>query len=198
MKWEDDLIKDIKTNDEIFNDRDYPLKDTYSGDEFSKCNQASLLEFFLKIKNNCKSILEIGVCRNKSKSSTYVFLDNKLEETYYFGIDLKDKSFLHKYGKNIFTIQSNSSNIEQNMDYINKQGINTFDFIFIDGWHSINQILIDWEYTKYLNNNGIVALHDINHHPGPKSFIESINQDKWYVDLRCSKDWGIGFLIKKD
>lgn len=201
MKWELDLIKDIRTENLAYNDQDlnflHPLH--YHGQvEFTEANKNSLLEYFLKIRDNCKAILEIGVCRNGQDSSTYIFLNNKLDTTKYVGIDLEDKSFLNNTEKNIHTIRDNSSNIESNIEKIKSLEIDEFDFIFIDGWHSINQVLTDWEYTNLLSNKGIVGFHDVSCHPGPHAFINSINMMKWNVITNtCPEDWGIGFVWPK-
>lgn len=201
MKWKQDLDKDIRTENAAYNDQDlnFPHPSYYHGQvEFTEANQNSLLEYFLKVRDNCKAILEIGVCRNGQNSSTYVFLNNKLDNTKYVGIDLEDKSFLNNTEKNIYTIKDSSSNIESNIEKIKSLEINEFDFIFIDGWHSINQVLTDWEYTNLLSNKGIVGFHDVSCHPGPHAFINAVNKIKWNVVTNtCPKDWGIGFVWQK-
>jgi len=204
MKWEQDLVRDIRTHTDFDNDdgnqsgrviRDESPVDL--SEEFSLCNRAELIKKFLKIKEQSRAILEIGVCRNAEKSSTYCFLDNKLNETAYVGIDLQDKSFLNNAEKRIHTICGNSSDVDQHIKTMELWGITELDFIFIDGWHSINQVLIDWEYTKILSPGGIVALHDTNEHPGPHMFIRNLNTDIWQVELHCPTDWGIGFAWRK-
>jgi len=204
MKWEGDLVRDIRTYTEFDNEdgnqtgrviRDVPFAGT--NHEFSTCNKASLVEYFLKIKDQVKSILEIGVCRNGGESSTYCFLNNKLNETAYVGIDLENKTFLDNQEKRIYTICGNSSDVDQNIEIMKSWGIEQLDFIFIDGWHSINQVLIDWEYTKILSPNGVVAFHDVSEHPGPHMFIRNLNTDIWNVEIRCPTDWGIGFAWRK-
>jgi hypothetical protein len=202
MKWQEDLVLDIRTNNKTKDNADYPWNahpKNYDGRiEFTDCNRDSLLEYFMKIRDTCSAILEIGVCRNGLESSTHVFLNNKLEDTYYVGIDLDNKSYLNNEEKRIHTIQSNSSNVEDNIKICQNLGIEYFDFIFIDGWHSINQVLTDWEYTKWLSPKGIVGFHDVSIHPGPHAFIASLNRFNWHVvPNTCPNDWGIGFAWKK-
>lgn len=204
MKWEQDLIKDIRTHTYYDNSdgnqegrckRDVPLNDV---GECSSCNVSALVDRFLRVKDTCQAILEIGICRNGFDSFTYRLLDNKKLETIYVGIDLENKSFLNNEEKNIYTIQNSSSNIEQNMSLIKSFGVKEFGFIFIDGWHSINQCLLDWEYTQLLAPNGIVAFHDTAEHPGPYNFIRALNKNIWHVEENvCPTDWGIGFAWKK-
>ena len=76
-------------------------------------------------------------------------------------------------------------------------GITQFDFIFIDGWHSINAVMTEWEYTRLLSPTGIVGFHDTNYHPGPKEFVDAINQEKWNVAKVCPDDYGISFAWRK-
>jgi hypothetical protein len=197
MKWEQDLIEDIRTGTD-FDDQDggIPHPNGYDGrfPEFSDCNRLNLTYYFNKIRDNCNAILEIGVCRNGSSSSTHVFLENKKEDCTYIGIDLEDKSFLNNTDKKIYTIQNTSSDIQGNINKINELGVTQFDFIFIDGWHSINQCYLDWEYTRWLSDFGIVGLHDVSIHPGPSRFIRALNTDLWTTVVNtCPNDWGIGF-----
>jgi len=205
MKWEQDLIRDIRwpdgqNNDDDGNQAGRIIRDQqsmYPHDEFSVCNRAALTEKFLSVKDQVTAILEIGVCRNGNNSSTYTFLNNKNDNTAYVGIDLNDKSFLNNQEKRIYTICGNSSDVDQNIETMKSYGITELDFIFIDGWHSINQVLIDWEYTKILSPNGIVAFHDVSEHPGPYLFTRNLNLDVWNVDICCPDDWGIGFAWRK-
>jgi hypothetical protein len=168
--------------------------------EFSNCNNLYLTSYFNSMKDNCKAILEIGICRNQDESSTYCFLNNKNSDTYYFGIDLDDKSFLDNESENVFTMRENSSNIEKIMRFVNSKGVEKFDFIFIDGWHSINQVLNDWKFTEFLDEGGIVGFHDTNHHPGPKTFVNALDPNKFTINKHCSFpliDWGIAFVKRK-
>jgi hypothetical protein len=211
MKWEQDLTKDIRTFTE-YDDRDgadlHPLGygpylnesgDVVYPEEVTYCNRYHLLEQFNKIKNNCKAILEIGIGRNGDKSFAHVFIKNKTKDTVYLGLDIEDRSFLDNKENNVHTIQNNSSNYQENVDLFKKIGVEKFDFIFIDGWHSINQVLKDWEYTNLLTDSGIVGFHDTSCHPGPDKFINALDKNKWNVIKNsCPGDWGIGFAQKKE
>ena len=78
------------------------------------------------------------------------------------------------------------------------KGVIKIDFLFIDGWHTINQVKRDWEFTKFLSANGIVGFHDTSCHPGPKRFLEALDTEKWNViPNTCPADWGIGFVWAK-
>ena len=198
MKWQEDLVEDIRTG--TIHDNVDEGQAQYHGEqgEFTEANRIVLTDKFLNIRDNCSAILEIGVCRNHEKSSTYCFLNNKKDSTIYVGIDLEDKSFLQDIDKNIYTFQTNSSHIDNNLELFKNLNIEKFDFIFIDGWHSINQVLIDWEYTRLLSDHGIVGFHDTNYHPGPLAFMNAIDTNKWHVeDNLCPNDYGIGFVRRK-
>lgn len=194
------LVKEIRSFD-ARDDSDAPFFNSFFvNKEFSTLNKIALKKKFLSIKNECKSILEIGIHRNNNDSSTMVFLDNKNDNTFYFGIDIEDKSYLDNAEKNIYTIKTDSTNLEEIMQFVNSKNVFHFDFIFIDGWHSINQVLKDWRFTDYLSNIGIVGLHDTNSHPGPYLVTENINDNIWELNKQCTtrlSDWGISFLTKK-
>jgi hypothetical protein len=210
MKWEKDLIKDIRTLT-YFDDQDggvpHPLgyENAYDHEgrmiypqEVTHCNRYHLLEQFNKVRDNCGAILEIGIGRNADESFAHVFFKNKKKDTVYIGLDIDDRSFLRSSENNIHTIQNDSSYYLENVDMFKKIGVNKFDFIFIDGWHSINQVLRDWEYTNLLSDRGIVGFHDTSCHPGPNNFIGALNKYDWEViENCCPQDWGIGFAWKK-
>ena len=172
--------------------------------EFTLDNRDALIERFLKVRDNCRAILEIGVHRPSwndpigAFTSTSALLNNKLSETIYIGIDQDDKSFLNNIEKNVYTIQNNSSHFDRNCERMQELGVTELDFIFIDGWHTINQVKRDWEYTQYLSPTGIVGFHDTTCHPGPKEFVRALDRNKWVVEENvCPGDWGIGFAWKK-
>jgi hypothetical protein len=216
MKWEKDLVKDIRTNSawddkdgdcRIMSGDDNPYDKLGGWEETSELSREALKERFLRVRDTCSAILEIGISRNGENSFTQVFLKNKKKETVYIGIDIDDKTYLNNDDDNVFTIRNTSSNIEENMKWINEifdrcnLERKQFDFILIDGWHSINQCLIDWEYTELLGDTAIVCLHDSAYHPGPKPFVAALNTDIWCVEKNALKeptDWGIAFAWNKN
>ena len=209
MKWEQDLTKDIRTFTD-FDDQDggvsHPLGYGHSFDsggniicpkEVTDCNRYHLLDQFNKVFDNCDAILEIGIGRNADESFAHVFFKNKKKDTVYIGLDIDDRSFLRDSENNIHTIQNNSSYYQENVEIFKTIGVDKFDFIFIDGWHSINQVLADWEYTNLLADGGIVGFHDTSCHPGPNNFVRALDRNKWdVIENCCPEDWGIGFVRK--
>jgi hypothetical protein len=198
-QWQQDLTNDLSVHDgeQENNGMVHPWGGC-TWEEFTQDNRNALKENFLKVRDNCQAIVEIGVCRNGGNSSTHILLDNKLPETIYVGIDIEDKSFLNNPEKNIYTIKNDSSDFDANWAQMQAWGVKEFGFIFIDGWHSINQVKRDWEYSRYLSTNGIVGFHDTTCHPGPKQFVHALDTSKWQVvENVCPQDWGIGFAQKR-
>lgn len=198
MKWEQDLTRDIRTHS-AYDDVCGPPWG-YLTYELTDCNRVALEQRFLSIQDRCYAILEIGVHNNADKSMAEIFYKHKMDDCFYVGIDIKDKSYLNNPAKNIYTIMNDSGDYENNMQTIRALGIEKFDFIFIDGPHTVNQVLKDWEYTRMLSDHGIVGLHDTRVHPGVYRFITALNTAKWNVEenvCRYGDDWGIGFASKK-
>jgi len=168
--------------------------------EFSPNDQNKLLEYFMAIKDKCKCIVEIGVCRNPyGNTSTSILIDNKLDSTIYIGVDLEDKSFLNNPSKNVYTIKGSSFDRQAVYDLMEKLGVKEIDFLFIDGWHSINAVINDWMYTEKLSPYGIIGFHDTSVHPGPALVLDAVDPSmylkrKFFEDL--TNDWGISFAIK--
>lgn len=213
MKWETDLIKDIRSNTPYDDteaginhflhiwpgiENDPGVLYPFNGKECTECNKKALEEQFLKVRDHAKAILEIGIGRNGEDSFAHVFFKNKKEDTKYVGIDIEDRSWLIDCGENIYTIQGSSSNYDENVEIFKTMGVEKFDFIFIDGDHSVTQVLKDWEYSNLLADGGIVGFHDTSHHTGPYLFVRNLNKDIWdVVENACPQDYGIGFAAKK-
>lgn len=210
------LTKEVRTFNQEIDDRDYPLDisvfNQYKGEEFSADNRKFLLEEFLKVKDNVNNIVEIGVARLTRKqfnketgwvdyeeefpfdlSSTSIFLNNKNPSTKYLGIDIEDKSNLESYKPRTFTLQSKSEDFEVVSNKLKAIGIEQIDFLFIDGWHSINQVLDEFWYLQFMKPGGIIGFHDINHHPGPKEIFNALNPEVFEITNYNTPDWGIGF-----
>ncbi len=223
MRWEQDLIKDIRLHDDHLDNRDFikrkavpnsidvsRLPPAFPSDfklrdsVFSSCNQQALKHQFLKVKDWCEFILEIGVDRDGyATSSTRVFLDNKRKETIYLGVDIRPKHELNDPDNNVHTLCCGSENHHIVFNKIKELGAGKLGFFMIDGLHSINQVLTEWEYTLILDDNGIVAFHDTRYHPGPNLFVKNLDTTKWHVihdacdNMKANEDYGIGFAWKK-
>jgi hypothetical protein len=219
MKCEIDLIKDIGFGDYRDNVDDYREKhhgvsdhlpivhevdESVIGGSFSPCNSKCLIDKIKYLGTSCRCIVEIGVDRaddGVTATSTRAILKNKLPETLYLGIDVLDKSYIIDHANNVHFIQTTSQNTREIVDYLRSNGKNEIDFLFIDGWHSINQVCADWELTQILSSHGIVGFHDSAYHPGPNLFLRNLDTRAWNViPNECAdniNDYGIGFAWKK-
>lgn len=202
MKWEQDLKKDIRFKNHL-DDQEAPISELgfkWNGTsvEFTEENHKALQEAINFCKMKPKTFLEIGVCRNGSYSSTHTILKNLPKDGIYLGVDIEDKSYLNDASKGIFTLKTSSSNYDEVIAKLKSLKVDTLDFIFIDGWHSINQVLLEWEYTNILSDGGVVAFHDTTSHPGPYYFINNLKEDIWSVYPNiCPNDHGFGYCFKK-
>ncbi len=210
------LTHDIRFHNNEIDDRDTPdywistyldKLSEYTGEfhyrEFSDCNQYALINEFLKVKNKTKVIVEIGVARLATSlyehTSTTILVNNKREDTLYLGIDIEDKSFLEKEKPNIHTLMAESQDYEVVKKKFNDLGITHIDFLFIDGWHSVNQVIDELWYADYVPSGGVIGYHDTNYHPGPSRIIDALNPELFESRKHCINkvDWGIGFATKK-
>ena len=199
------LTQDIRLGNPEDNDKDwintYPNPFELVGNkEFSMCNQAALTEEFSKVKDQTKVIVEIGVSRvtynqTYDQTSTSIFLRHKNPETIYLGIDIDDKTFLQGLERNVFTLQSKSEYYERVKAKLDSLKITQIDFLFIDGWHSINQVIDELWYVNFMKPGGVIGFHDTNYHPGPSQIIKNLNPNIFEVKQLCQQqdDWGIGF-----
>lgn len=197
MQWEQDLLNDIRFHNQD-DDSDGVL--THLGFhwamtvEFSEANHRALQTAIDACENERMNFLEIGVHRNGGKSSTHTLLKNLRPGGIYLGVDIEDKSFLDDAERGIHTIQTTSTNFDIVKERLESLSVEILHFIFIDGMHSINQILQDWEYTKLLAPGGVVGIHDTTGHPGPYFLINNLNPSRWsVVPNLCPDNYGLGY-----
>jgi len=143
-------------------------------------------------------IMEIGVSRNGMASFTQAMFQSKPDHIKYLGIDLDDKTYLDNKDKNIFTIRENSYNRDLVKKYLNEIGLEKISILFIDGWHSVNAVINDWQYVDMLSDNGIVIFHDTNYHPGPTIFLEAIDGKIFKVEkyFENEDDYGVSIAYR--
>ena len=171
--------------------------------EFSAGNQYALLHEFMQVRDEAKVIVEIGVARLSTNlyehTSTSVLLHHKKRDTLYLGIDAEDRSFIDDPDMNIHTVQCYSQDYSKVVSKMQELGIEKIDFLFVDGWHSINQVIAELFYVDLLRPGGIVGYHDINYHRGPHRMIHNLKPNLFDVRMHCleSTDWGVGFATLK-
>ena len=92
MKWQKDLLTDIRTHsekDDICDPIGFgsPFKEKLkrpTTTEFNECNHDGLQQAINACKQKAKYFLEIGVCRNQETSSTYTIIRNVPEDGIFF------------------------------------------------------------------------------------------------------------------
>ena len=219
MKWEEDLVKDIRFMDyrDDLDENDGSILEcpnytrqilvrhpvTQVQQTQTPCNIENIKSRLTQLQP-CRAILEIGVDCNidyTEMTSSKTFLEYKQQDTIYIGVDITDKSYLDDPSRNIYTIKTSSYNIDEVMAFARSKGVEEIDFLFIDGLHGINECLIEWEYTRWLSAHGIVGWHDTASHPGPYLFTKYLNPALWNVIPNCcsasTNDYGIGFATRK-
>tara|TARA_B100000579_G_scaffold33931_1_gene23737 strand:- start:4106 stop:4774 length:669 start_codon:yes stop_codon:yes gene_type:complete len=146
-----------------------------------------------KKKYKLKSFLEIGYSAGFNNSvlnkffnfSKIVAVDNvdpagKNTNTFFSNLRFKSISLICGDSTDLKTI----SNVKK---------LGGYDLIFIDGGHSYEIVKKDfYNYKKFLNKNGVIALHDI------KSNLP-IGVPKFWNELkRDHKNWKINEFFEKD
>jgi cephalosporin hydroxylase len=172
--------------------------------EFSEGNKRILLST-MKNLPRCKIILEIGVARkSRETSSTWALLENKPKDCWYFGVDVQPRDYVYSWpvaDDKTILLNVSSSQLLYIMDIIEKKSsYREIDLIHIDGRHSVNQVLEDWQFALYLTTFGAVVLHDTNYHPGPVELVKAIDRKKFTVRSYFKKeknDWGITVVKRR-
>ncbi len=154
------------------------------------------------IKNHMThAIVEIGVGgihRPLEGSFTQLLLANKPAHIPYLGIDCEDKTYLRNEEQKVFTVTAFSKEQQKIREYMKSIGIEEISILFIDGFHSVNTVINDWKYTDLLADSGIVIFHDTNYHPGPRVFINAIDEQLYKVERCCQEldDYGVAIAYK--
>lgn len=167
---------------------------------YSERDQSVLLAAFKRVRASFRIAVEIGVANHvDGASATHALLRELPRDMQYLGVDAKDKSGIRR--DNVHTLRCDSSNIDDVMTEVERlRGERIIDFLHIDGWHSVAQIVKDWRYAEFVPAHGRIVLHDTNFHPGPVALLPAIDRDmfevkQWFTD--CADDWGITVVSRK-
>ena len=167
--------------------------------EFSPGNQEVLRDALLGVRQP-RCIVEIGVQRNPlPESSTGILLRHKPADCVFIGVDIEDKSHLADAAAHIHTLKMDSADRDGVYALMEELKVPCIDFLFIDGWHSVNQCVADWRYVERLGPEGVVVLHDTNVHPGPVALFEAIDEKLFEKRKHCTEgaDWGISVVRRR-
>lgn len=181
----------------ISNDHDGPDFVHYNR-HFTDLDHEALRHAYGLLDKEPQLIVEIGVDRSEhyTVSSTSTLLKLKPQSCMYVGIDLENKMHLNSLENNIFTIQDNSANHSALYDLMDLHGKTEIDFMFVDGWHSVNQVITEWKYWDRMAPHGVMAFHDSNFHPGPIAVLDAVDRDIFSVEYfgRGVEDWGVAVV----
>ena len=132
-------------------------------------------------------------------SSTDCLIDNRPSGCWYLGVDIKDdgrRDHIHQPEvKRWFVHENSTSFISVRMAFEYRQ----VDLLFIDGRHSVRQVLLDMRFAEKIRPGGVVLLHDINYHPGPRLVFDAVDPDLFDKSSVCphADDFGLGLLRRK-
>lgn len=136
-----------------------------------------------------KAVLEIGVFEGETSIKMIEALP---VGSYYVGIDINDyrKHKLGKPGVAVDFILGESINVLKTMPE------NHFDFIFVDGDHSWENILPEFkEIERVIKPGGVIAYHDSIHLPDVKKLIEYAHHYKYNtITLNTSEGRGLSLI----
>ena len=193
LKWFPDL------EPEVSNDQDVPINNYWiSPLEVTDGNLEIVRQAVAQLGSNLSAALEIGVNRNGDRSMSRVIMDQRPPLSHYMGIDIEDKSYLDDPTANTWTMQISSAERHTIADRLKQLGIDALDLIMIDGWHSVNMCVNDWQFTELLSDHGIVILHDTNTHPGCVALFEAVDESLWIKERFClANDFGIATFKKR-
>ena len=138
-----------------------------------------------------KAVLEVGVFEGETSVKMIEALP---KGGYYAGIDINDhrKHKLERGGVAVDFILGQSIPVMKSMP------ANHFDFIFIDGDHSWNNIMPEFkEACRVINKNGVIAYHDSIHLHDVKQLMVIATRYKYnVVTLNTSEGRGLSILQK--
>lgn len=139
--------------------------------------------------NGYKNVLEIGVFEGETSVKMIEALPIGGK---YTGIDINDyrKLDFNKAGKGWNFILGESIKVLANMPE------HHFDFIFVDGDHSWENILPEFkEIERVIKPGGVISYHDTIHIPDVKKLIEYVNHYKYNtITLNTSEGRGLSLI----
>lgn len=191
LKWFPNLEPHVSNNQDL-----PPFGFPPDAQEISDCNHQVLIHAMEQLAHSCVNILEIGVSRNGERSFTNVIHAHRQPHSLYLGVDKEDRSHVHDPEHGSHFLQADSSDQQLVRTKIQELGVTHLDLILIDGWHSVNQTVNDWEYVDLLRVGGMVIMHDTNAHPGPVALYDAVNEQQFEKHRYCTQlnDMGISMF----
>jgi hypothetical protein len=193
LKWFPSLEPHVSNNQDL-----PPFGFPPDAQEVSDCNQRVLINAIESLGSCCSAVMEIGVSRNGARSFTQVILDHMNQGCVYVGVDKEPRPHVHDPDRNVHMLQADSHDQSQVRSFLNSVGVQKLDLILIDGWHSVNTAVNDWEYVDLLRVGGLVVLHDTNTHPGPVVLYDAVDERQFEKHRYCTaeNDMGISTFLR--
>lgn len=167
----------------------------------SPCGKEVITETMNLLGDRLHCYLEIGVNAVQNcplGTFTQHVFDTKPADMFYIGVDHAAIEGLTNPEKHIHCIQTNSSERKQVFDFMDKVGAPLIDILFIDGFHSVNQALDDWQYIERLSPYGYVLMHDASFHPGPWCLYDAVDEMFFNKEKLCmDNDYGLARIWRK-
>lgn len=129
-----------------------------------------------------RAILEIGLGNNRREdqagiSSTALIQANKTPGAIYLGLDILQEAMVyHNPAKQNYVGIVNSHDFNYVRAFMGEHDISQWDFIFIDGQHTLYDVSNDWKYVEDLKIGGVVGLHDTGTME-PAALFEAISEE---------------------
>lgn len=153
--------------------------------------------------NDPKLVVEIGVNAAEGVTTTSIILEWKPDTCTYIGIDTNDKSGFNNVDKKIYTLRNSSEEHDKLYALMEQLNLQEIDLMFVDGFHSINEVLWEWKYWERMAANGTMVFHDTNYHPGPIAVLDAVDRELFDVTYYgrespdFERDWGMGVVKRK-
>ena len=153
-----------------------------------KEQEGKIIEDIIK-NNKLKKCIEVGMAFG---ISAFYILSNK--DTNLISIDPYQSTQWNNNGINLlkkFGFNKRHKCIEKKSyealpELLKKEGEGSFDFIFIDGWHTFDYTLVDFFYANLLLKvNGFIVIDDALH-AGVKSCVSYLDSNyQFYKKIEC-------------
>ena len=155
---------------------------------FQKISELAPLVRMLR-RRTLGTVVEIGTYRG---GTMWLWCQVAGRDANIISIDLKSKTRSEKrmdkylYGlaiesQDVQLVRGDSGDANTKNQLVEKLGLSKIDFLFIDGDHSYRAVKRDFElYSPLVRKGGIVAFHDILHHPN----FPDTQVDRYWNELR--------------
>jgi predicted O-methyltransferase YrrM len=177
MKTENKAIEYIKKGYTLINNQKVRIGSNIDLEE------SSFIYDFIKTDRSIKKVLEIG-CANGVSSLTISSALNSREGSFLTIIDPHQEKMWKNAGKRILE-ESSFENFKLIYDFseniLPKEKENKYDLIFIDGWHTFDQVMLDIFYSiRLVKLNGYIIIDDAD----SNSVGKAISYYKKYPNIK--------------